>query len=93
MTEKDRVWIRGPYKRMEVFERFEKKYTKLDNGCWKWTAYINEAGYGYFGFESKVVYAHRFSYRHFKGEIPKDKDIKHICQNRACVNPDHLAIK
>ena len=29
-------------------------------------------------------------YAHFKGEIPKGKQINHTCHNPKCCNPEHL---
>jgi hypothetical protein len=34
--------------------------------------------------------AHRISYEHFVGPIPKGLFIDHLCRMRACVNPGHL---
>lgn len=61
-----------------------------ENGCWNWQRSLGTGGYGVSCLNSKRIYAHRLSYRAFKGEIPKGLCIDHLCRNRKCVNPDHL---
>ncbi len=73
-------------------ERFERHYIPEPNsGCWLWTGSINKFGYGQLGMLGSVpVRAHVFSYKTFKGTIKKGLDVRHTCDVRCCVNPDHL---
>ena len=69
---------------------FDKIASRPKRGCWVWTASRNSKGYGTFSFDGKTNCAHRFSYLLFKGKIPRGYAIDHTCNNKACVNPDHL---
>jgi hypothetical protein len=71
--------------------RFDSKCEKTAGGCWLWSSQLRE-GYGIFWLNNTVVSAHRFSYS-IKNEIPKGGWVIHTCNNKRCVNPDHLAIK
>ncbi|NIO83430.1 MAG: hypothetical protein GTN53_22975, partial [Candidatus Aminicenantes bacterium] len=33
---------------------------------------------------------HRLMYAYYKGSIPANREIHHICKTRECCNPDHL---
>lgn len=72
--------------------RFWPKVQKGD-GCWLWTAVVNDDGYGHFTRQSgREVYAHRFSYELHKGQIPKGMSVMHLCDKPRCVNPEHLKL-
>lgn len=69
---------------------FLRRIEKQEDGCWKWTGATN-GRYGTFSFHGrKGVYAHRYSYEFYKGQIPDGLTIDHLCRNILCVNPDHL---
>lgn len=67
---------------------FSECYREDANGCWVWTRFLNEWGYGHYWGTG----AHRWSYAHHKGLIPAGMLVMHECDNPACVNPDHLKL-
>lgn len=74
----------------DVFKRFMAKVSVREDGCWEWVGSRNKGGYGNLKVAGKTEIAHRLSYEHFRGVIPENKQIDHLCRNRACVNPNHL---
>lgn len=66
------------------------RYRVTDGGCWQWTGPMFWNGYGHISAASfGTTLAHRAFYEAHRGPIP-ERDLDHLCRNRACVNPDHL---
>lgn len=90
------IFMLMPKRPEPLIETF-RKYTIVngENQCWPWFGPVDQGGYGMmsgkpFGFSS--LRAHRFSYMHHIGPIPRGGVVRHSCDNPECVNPAHLLV-
>lgn len=83
---------------MSALTLAERRAAYLDNyipepntGCWLWLGKTNRRGYGACGYNLfGQELAHRAFYVHHVGPIPLGLLLRHKCDTRPCVNPDHL---
>lgn len=74
----------------EITRRFWGKTRRTQNGCLEWTGCCAPNGYGQFAGFSGDRQAHRIAWRIARGPIPAGLLACHKCDNRKCVDVDHL---
>jgi hypothetical protein len=81
-----------PKSTVPLIDRFMARVEKQEGGCWHWMGAKQVNGYGSLSNRENwgTQYAHRWSYIHHKGDIPEGKMVRHTCDVRHCVNPEHL---
>jgi hypothetical protein len=66
------------------------KLIKTSEGCSNWPKGTTPDGYGSVRFKGETWRANRLAYTLTKGVIPEGMGVLHKCDNKLCINPDHL---
>lgn len=70
----------------ELIVKYKRPILVDENGCWNWMGSISSQGYGIFN--NKLV--HGIVFRMAGGKCDLDKVLCHKCNNKRCINPNHL---
>lgn len=81
-----------PRPRVSAYDRVMARSVPGPGGCLLWTGCIKKDGYGWIGVGGRgnSDRTHRVVYEAICGAIPEGMVVRHTCDVRACVNPDHL---
>jgi len=59
-------------------------------GCWEFTGYRLDSGYGRAAMDGQLWLTHRLVWTLLVGDIPAGRELDHLCKNKPCCNPEHL---
>lgn len=78
--------------RERLDKAFARSTARRENGCLEWTAWKNRLGYGQVYWNYKNWSAPRVMYCMHHGPFNEWLDVRHSCDNPACVAIEHLSI-
>src|SRR5688572_23846069 len=83
---------------MDIMDLFpDRVMPEPNSGCWFWTGDVESGRFGRLGYPILRRDGTRFSMHRISGQlrfgaIPLGSMVLHTCDQKTCVNPDHLEI-
>lgn len=81
-----------PVKAMDPFAKLHLWCRPVPSGCIEWTGSRFTNGYGILTHKDRHLLAHRVAWQEANGPIPEGMVVMHLCDNRPCVNVEHLRL-
>lgn len=78
----------------KINAKLDANFTKELNGCWLWTGTVNtRQGHPQFKMKGKTHLPRRLMFERYNKPVPRLNHLGLHCDNKICVNPDHIFIK
>lgn len=77
--------------RFELCVDYKGPILKGKGRCWNWLGTLQpKTGRPLISVNGKLIYAYRYSYEAWHGPVPEGMVLLHECDNKICVNPNHV---